>query len=89
MSVIQKLLLTFLFIFLFVLSLQQLLGVYAILVPAFFMFFDISYFLRIFWRLGKKIISRSRNQRFLDVSEFSFYVLPSDLDMMLHMNNAR
>ena len=72
--------------------LKRLLGPYSIVVPLLFMFLDVSYSLRVVWLLLKHVTRRLKgiqNVDALEVTEISFYVLPSDLDLKLHMNNSR
>ena len=90
MGGIKNLILVFLSILLTALLLRRLLGVYAIIVPLLYMFFDVNWSLRVTWIVLKKVIlGRKTNHNFLDVSETTFIVLPSDMDLNLHMNNAR
>lgn len=86
----KNLLLVFVFILLTAVLLRRLLGAYAIIVPLLYMFFDVNWSLRVTWIVLKKLIfGRKVSHSFLDVSETTFIVLPSDMDLNLHMNNAR
>jgi len=86
----KNLILVFLAIVLTAVLLRRLLGVYGLVVPLLYMFFDVNWSLRVTWIVLKKVVfSRGSNHSFLDVSESTFIVLPSDMDLNLHMNNAR
>lgn len=86
----KNLLLVFLAIILTAVLLRRLLGVYALVVPLLYMFFDVNWSLRVTWIVLKNVVlSRRSNHDFLDVFETTFVVLPSDMDLNLHMNNAR
>lgn len=86
----KNLILVFVAIVLTAVLLRRLLGVYGLVVPLLYMFFDVNWSLRVTWIVLKKVIfSRGSNRNFLDVSESIFIVLPSDMDLNLHMNNAR
>lgn len=86
----KNLILVFVAIVLTAVLLRRLLGVYGLVVPLLYMFFDVNWSLRVTWIVLKKVIfSRGSNHNFLDVSESIFIVLPSDMDLNLHMNNAR
>ena len=86
----KNLFLVFVAILLTAVLLRRFLGAYAIIVPLLYMFFDVNWSLRVTWIVLKKLISgRKANHDFLEVSETSFIVLPSDMDLNLHMNNAR
>ncbi|XP_068702368.1 protein THEM6-like [Montipora foliosa] len=72
------------------LVIKRLLGIYGIIVPLLYMFFDVNWSLRVTWIVLKKIIfDRKPNHYFLDRCDTNFVVLPSDVDLNLHMNNAR
>ena len=87
---VKNLLLLIVVILLAAVLLRRLLGVYAISIPLLYMFFDLNGILRVTWMILKELIfSRRATRNFLDVSETSFIVLPSDMDLNLHMNNAR
>jgi len=86
----KNLILIFVAIILTAVLLRRLLGVYGLVVPLLYMFFDVNWILRVTWIVLKKVVlSRGLNHNFLDVSESTFIVLPSDMDLNLHMNNAR
>ncbi|KAL9971846.1 hypothetical protein ACROYT_G018058 [Oculina patagonica] len=86
----KNLILVFLAIVVTAVLLRRLLGVYALVVPLLYMFFDVNWSLRVTWIVLKKVVfRRGSNHDFLDVSETTFIVLPSDMDLNLHMNNAR
>ena len=86
----KNLILVFVAIVLTAVLLRRLLGVYGLVVPVLYMFFDVNWSLRVTWIVLKKVVfSRGSNYNFLDVSESTFIVLPSDMDLNLHMNNAR
>lgn len=90
MGRLKNLILVFLAIVLSAVLLRRLLGVYGLVVPLLYMFFDVNWSLRVTWIVLKKVVfSRASNHSFLDVSESTFIVLPSDMDLNLHMNNAR
>lgn len=86
----KNLILIFVAIVLTAVLLRRLLGVYGLVVPLLYMFFDVNWSLRVTWIVLKKVVLfRGLNHNFLDVSESTFIVLPSDMDLNLHMNNAR
>lgn len=86
----KNLLLVFVGIILTMLLLRRLLGIFAILVPLLYMFFDVNWSLRVTWIVLRKLIFGGQaTGSFLDTSETTFVVLPSDMDLNLHMNNAR
>ena len=86
----KNLILVFVTMVLTAVLLRRLLGVYGLTVPLLYMFFDVNWSLRVTWIVLKKVVfSRGSNHNFLDVSESTFIVLPSDMDLNLHMNNAR
>lgn len=85
----KNLILVFLAIIVTAVLLRRLLGAYALVVPLLYMFFDVNWSLRVTWIVLRKIISRASNPDFLEVFETNFIVLPSDMDLNLHMNNAR
>ena len=86
----KNLLLVFVAIVLTAVLLRRLLGVYGLVVPLLYMFFDVNWSLRVTWIVLKRVVfSGGSNHNFLDVSESTFIVLPSDMDLNLHMNNAR
>lgn len=89
MGRLRNLIFVFLAIIVTAVLLRRLLGVYAIVIPLLYMFFDVNWSLRVTWIVLKKVVSRKSNHNFLDVSEATFTVLPSDMDLNLHMNNAR
>lgn len=90
MGRVKNILLVFGAIILTVLLLKRILGIYGIIVPLLYMFFDVNWSLRVTWIVLKKIIlGRKASQGFLDSSVTSFVVLPPDVDLNLHMNNAR
>ncbi|EDO34696.1 predicted protein, partial [Nematostella vectensis] len=68
--------------------LKRLLGAFAITVPLMFMFFDVGYSLRVVW-LWVKMRMMNYRVDLMDKSVMTFHVLPSDLDVFLHMNNSR
>ena len=55
------------------------------------MFFDVNWSLRVAWMIVKKglLYRKTINSNFLDVSDTTFIVLPADMDLNMHMNNAR
>ena len=72
--------------------LKRFLGVYAIVVPLLYMFLDVNYSLRIVWLVLRQVARRLKGVQAIDALEMTeniFYVLPTDLDVNLHMNNAR
>ena len=87
----KNLLLVFIAIILTALLLRRLLGIYAIIVPLLYMFFDVNWSLRVAWMVVKKglLFRKTLNSNFLDVSDTTFIVLPADMDLNMHMNNAR
>lgn len=86
----KDLILVFLAIVVTAVLLRRLLGVFALVVPLLYMFFDVNWSLRVTWIVLKKVVFyRGSNHDFLDISETTFTVLPSDMDLNLHMNNAR
>lgn len=91
MGQIKNLLLVFIAIILTALLLRRFLGIYAIIVPLLYMFFDVNWSLRVAWMIVKKglLYRKTINSNFLDVSDTTFIVLPSDMDLNMHMNNAR
>ena len=91
MGQIKNLLLVFIAIILTALLLRRFLGIYAIIVPLLYMFFDVNWSLRVAWMIVKKglFYRMTINSSFLDVSDTTFIVLPSDMDLNMHMNNAR
>ena len=91
MGQIKNLLLVFTAIILTALLLRRLLGIYAIIVPLLYMFFDVNWSLRVAWMIVKKglLYRKTINSNFLDVSDTTFIVLPADMDLNMHMNNAR
>lgn len=90
MGRVKNIVLVFGAIILTVLLLKRILGIYGIIVPLLYMFFDVNWSLRVTWIVLKKIIlGRKASQGFLDSSVTSFVVLPPDVDLNLHMNNAR
>ena len=91
MGPIKNLLLVFIAIILTALLLRRFLGIYAIIVPLLYMFFDVNWSLRVAWMIVKKglLYRKTINSNFLDVSDTTFIVLPSDMDLNMHMNNAR
>ena len=91
MGQIKNLLLVFIAIVLTALLLRRFLGIYAIIVPLLYMFFDVNWSLRVAWMIVKKglLYRKTINSNFLDVSDTTFIVLPSDMDLNMHMNNAR
>lgn len=91
MGQIKNLLLVFMAIILTALLLRRLLGIYAIIVPLLYMFFDVNWSLRVAWMIVKKglLYRKTINSNFLDVSDTTFIVLPADMDLNMHMNNAR
>lgn len=90
MERVKNLFLFLVAILLTVLLLRGLLGAFAILVPILYMFIDVNGNLRFIWIILKKLtFGRKTTHNFLEVSETTFIVLPSDLDLNLHMNNAR
>lgn len=91
MGQIKNLLLVFIAIILTALLLRRFLGIYAIIVPLLYMFFDVNWSLRVAWMIAKKglLYRKTINSNFLDVSDTTFIVLPSDMDLNMHMNNAR
>ena len=91
MGQIKNLLLVFIAIILTALLLRRFLGIYAIIVPLLYMFFDVNWSLRVAWMIVKKglLYRKTINSNFLDVSDTTFIVLPADMDLNMHMNNAR
>lgn len=91
MGQIKNLLLVFIAIILTALLLRRFLGIYAIIVPLLYMFFDVNWSLRVAWMIVKEglLYRKTINSNFLDVSDTTFIVLPSDMDLNMHMNNAR
>ena len=91
MGQIKNLLLVFIAIMLTALLLRRFLGIYAIIVPLLYMFFDVNWSLRVAWMIVKKglLYRKTINSNFLDVSDTTFIVLPADMDLNMHMNNAR
>ena len=90
MGRVKNILLVFGAIILTVLLLKRILGIYGIIVPLLYMFFDVNWSLRVTWIVLRKIIlGRKASRGFLDSSVTSFVVLPPDVDLNLHMNNAR
>ena len=91
MGQIKNLFLVFIAIILTALLLRRFLGIYAIIVPLLYMFFDVNWSLRVAWMIVKKglLYRKTINSNFLDVSDTTFIVLPSDMDLNMHMNNAR
>ena len=91
MGQIKNLLLVFIAIILTALLLRRFLGIYAIIVPLLYMFFDVNWSLRVAWMIVKKglLYRKTVNSNFLDVSDTTFIVLPADMDLNMHMNNAR
>lgn len=91
MGQIKNLLLVFMAIILTALLLRRLLGIYAIIVPLLYMFFDVNWSLRVAWMIVKKglLYRKTINSNFLDISDTTFIVLPADMDLNMHMNNAR
>ena len=91
MGQIKNLLLVFIATILTALLLRRFLGIYAIIVPLLYMFFDVNWSLRVAWMIVKKglLYRKTINSNFLDVSDTTFIVLPSDMDLNMHMNNAR
>ena len=91
MGQIKNLLLVFTAIILTALLLRRFLGIYAIIVPLLYMFFDVNWSLRVAWMIVKKglLYRKTINSNFLDVSDTTFIVLPADMDLNMHMNNAR
>ena len=91
MGQIKNLLLVFIAIIFTALLLRRFLGIYAIIVPLLYMFFDVNWSLRVAWMIVKKglLYRKTINSNFLDVSDTTFIVLPSDMDLNMHMNNAR
>ena len=87
----KNLLLVFIAIILTALLLRRLLGIYAIIVPLLYMFFDVNWSLRVAWMVVKKglLYRKTLNSNFLDVYDTTFIVLPADMDLNMHMNNAR
>ena len=87
----KNLLLVFIAIILTALLLRRLLGIYAIIVPLLYMFFDVNWSLRVAWMVVKKglLYRNTLNSNFLDVYDTTFIVLPADMDLNMHMNNAR
>lgn len=54
------------------------------------MFFDVNWSFRVLWIvLTKAVFSRKANRDFVGLYETIFVVLPMDIDLNLHMNNAR
>jgi len=91
MGQIKNLLLVFIAIILTALLLRRFLGIYAIIVPLLYMFFDVNWSLRVAWMIVKKglLYRKTINSNFLDVFDTTFIVLPADMDLNMHMNNAR
>ena len=90
MGRVKNLILVFLAIIVTAVLLRRLLGVYAFIVPLLYMFYDVNWSLRVTWIVLRRIIfSRTSSPDFLEVFETTFIVLPSDIDLNLHMNNAR
>lgn len=91
MGRVKNLILVFLAIIVTAVLLRRLLGVYAFIVPLLYMFFDVNWSLRVTWIVLRRMIifSRASSPDFLEVFETTFIVLPSDIDLNLHMNNAR
>ena len=91
MGQIKNLLLVFIAIILTALLLRRFLGIYAIIVPLLYMFFDVNWSLRVAWMIVTKglLYRKTINSNFLDVSDTTFIVLPSDMDLNMHINNAR
>ena len=86
----KNLLLVFVCIILTMFLLRRILGNFAIIVPLLYMFFDVNWSLRVTWIVLKKLIFGGKaNRSFLETFETTFVVLPSDMDLNLHMNNAR
>ena len=60
--------------------------------PLLYMFLDVNYSLRIVWLVLRQVARRLKGVQAIDALEMTeniFYVLPTDLDVNLHMNNAR
>ena len=75
-----------------VLLLNRILGIYGIIVPVLFMFFDVNWSLRLTWIFLKNletIVDKKASQGFLDSSVTSFVAFPPDVDDNYHMNFAR
>lgn len=75
------------------LLLKRLLGPYAIVVPVLYIFFDVNAGIRVVLLFVKRkwipIFWRRGDNDFLETSKIKFFVLPSDMDINLHMNNGR
>ena len=71
--------------------LKAVLGPYGIIFPVLYIFFDVNGCIRVAWIALKKRFPflRGETDGFLEASEMTFFVLPSDVDLHLHMNNAR
>lgn len=75
------------------LLLKRLLGPYAIVVPVLYLFFDVNAGIRVVLLFVKRkwipVFWRRDDNDFLETSKITFFVLPSDMDINLHMNNGR
>ena len=91
MDQVKNSLLLLLAIVVTVVLLKGLLGPYGIIFPVLYIFFDVNGFIRVTWIALKKrfAFARGENHSFLEASEMTCFVLPSDVDLHLHMNNAR
>ena len=75
-----------------VLLLKRLLGPYAIVVPVLYTFFDVNAGIRVVLLFIKRKWMRifwGKDNDFFETSKITFFVLPSDMDINLHMNNGR